>query len=358
MSDPVTNVEIEDVLSSIRRLVSEESKPSDGRPRAAEKLVLTPSQRVSEPADRSAARQDEAPERPEWHAPAHGTGGGEAAPREEPEAELPPFRARRSGADEAGAKDDRDGTETEAAEPSHLAARGELPWAKAADEGEDGAHPASEDRPGSGPMPGPEHAREASPGGDPVNGDSDRPGAQAWQETLPDPAPEEAPAPEAAAEAAPDPLEQPAWEGSEDPEAPADDMPLVEASAESAARLEATIAALEAAVSRRGGDWDTEDSGLEGLAAEPGEAGAPDAWESVYDARTAPGADRADETTNPEEFLATSGTLEIDEEALRDLVAEIVRQELMGELGERITRNVRKLVRREIQRAIASQDFE
>jgi hypothetical protein len=48
----------------------------------------------------------------------------------------------------------------------------------------------------------------------------------------------------------------------------------------------------------------------------------------------------------------------LDEEALRDLVAEIVREELMGTLGERITRNVRKLVRREIHRALTCQDFD
>lgn len=48
----------------------------------------------------------------------------------------------------------------------------------------------------------------------------------------------------------------------------------------------------------------------------------------------------------------------LDEDALRDLVADIVRQELQGALGERITRNVRKLVRREIHRALTSQDFD
>ncbi len=48
----------------------------------------------------------------------------------------------------------------------------------------------------------------------------------------------------------------------------------------------------------------------------------------------------------------------LDEEALRDLVAEIVRKELQGALGERITRNVRKLVRREIHRALASQELD
>ncbi|MCB1342789.1 MAG: hypothetical protein KDK24_17310 [Pseudooceanicola sp.] len=44
----------------------------------------------------------------------------------------------------------------------------------------------------------------------------------------------------------------------------------------------------------------------------------------------------------------------LDEESLRRLVAEIVREELQGPLGERITRNVRKLVRAEIQRALAA----
>jgi hypothetical protein len=48
----------------------------------------------------------------------------------------------------------------------------------------------------------------------------------------------------------------------------------------------------------------------------------------------------------------------IDEEALRDLVSEIVRSELQGALGERITRNVRKLVRREIHRALTAQEME
>lgn len=47
----------------------------------------------------------------------------------------------------------------------------------------------------------------------------------------------------------------------------------------------------------------------------------------------------------------------MDEETLRELVADIVREELQGALGERITRNVRKLVRREIHRALAVQDL-
>ncbi|MGR3549535.1 hypothetical protein [Pseudooceanicola sp.] len=55
-------------------------------------------------------------------------------------------------------------------------------------------------------------------------------------------------------------------------------------------------------------------------------------------------------------LTAEDSTL-LDESMLRDLVSEIVRQELQGALGERITRNVRKLVRREIHRALTAQDM-
>ena len=48
----------------------------------------------------------------------------------------------------------------------------------------------------------------------------------------------------------------------------------------------------------------------------------------------------------------------LDEEALRQMVSDLVREELQGVLGERITRNVRRLVRREIQRAMALRDLE
>src|SRR6056297_2943603 len=58
MSDPVTNVEIEDVLSSIRKLVSVDDRPAkkaddlgEGR---VDKLVLTPSLRVDEGANAAA----------------------------------------------------------------------------------------------------------------------------------------------------------------------------------------------------------------------------------------------------------------------------------------------------------------
>ena len=44
------------------------------------------------------------------------------------------------------------------------------------------------------------------------------------------------------------------------------------------------------------------------------------------------------------------------EAELRALIAEVVRQELQGTLGERITRNVRKLVRREIYRVLGTEE--
>lgn len=53
---------------------------------------------------------------------------------------------------------------------------------------------------------------------------------------------------------------------------------------------------------------------------------------------------------------AAGGQL-VDPDALRAMVGEMIREELQGEMGERITRNVRKLVRREINRVIAEQDI-
>ncbi|MEO3415447.1 hypothetical protein AAFO92_12390 [Roseovarius sp. CAU 1744] len=70
-----------------------------------------------------------------------------------------------------------------------------------------------------------------------------------------------------------------------------------------------------------------------------------------------------DDVLNPDDQAEDATTVAVeeamlDEEALRDMVSDIVRQELQGALGERITRNVRKLVRREIHRALASQELE
>ena len=56
--------------------------------------------------------------------------------------------------------------------------------------------------------------------------------------------------------------------------------------------------------------------------------------------------------------LFDSADVPFDEEMLREIVRDIIREELAGTLGERITRNVRKLVRVEINRALTAREFE
>ncbi len=61
-----------------------------------------------------------------------------------------------------------------------------------------------------------------------------------------------------------------------------------------------------------------------------------------------------------DEFVADEQKLlqqDISEDGLREMVREIIREELQGELGEKITRSVRKLVRAEINRALALHDI-
>ncbi|ADO41511.1 conserved hypothetical protein [Ketogulonicigenium vulgare Y25] len=55
---------------------------------------------------------------------------------------------------------------------------------------------------------------------------------------------------------------------------------------------------------------------------------------------------------------SVSASLTISEDSLRELIAEVLRTELQGELGERITSNVRKLVRREVLRSLNARDNE
>jgi hypothetical protein len=59
------------------------------------------------------------------------------------------------------------------------------------------------------------------------------------------------------------------------------------------------------------------------------------------------------ESEPPEDRTETENDTVIDETMLHQLVAHIVRQELQGELGEKITRNIRKLVRAEVARELA-----
>jgi len=192
--------------------------------------------------------------------------------------------------------------------------------------------------------------------------------------------------------------EKPAQEIGNEPEQVQDDVQV--------SSLENTIAELEAAIGQQDGEWEPdgsefeEDADAEAVLSAPvldlhaETAGIPAVEEDVLILEEVDVIEDAEiedaevilESANPElvDFPAeeiaaravdsaiedavedagtkaedAAGDLRtIDEDVLRDLVGAIVRQELQGALGERITRNVRKLVRREINRVLASQDFE
>ncbi len=138
--------------------------------------------------------------------------------------------------------------------------------------------------------------------------------------------------------------------------------------ADKASALESTIAELEAAIGQQDGDWEPdgsdfeEDAEAEEVMSEPVQDWIDGTAQEVKVETTDASTD--DDATNEAATEKSSSDLfgdeesVIDEEALRDMVSDIVRQELQGALGERITRNVRKLVRREINRVLASQEFE
>ena len=269
MSDPVTNVAIEDVLSSIRRLVSEDARVRPLGLRAepevpeasAGKLVLTPALRVSAPAGDDAG--DDAQ--------------GEAQQDAATEAEL-------SAVDQDHSED----------APTQDAVQGDLSDQLAED---DAHHPAE--------------AEMAQDGDD---------AAMAWEDHLDDArdtAPEDMVS-EAAETHDAWTMSSPAPEGGEamiaDVEDPAASADFVFASSRDAAGYEDATG-----------------------------------QSAAYDA--------ADDGEPAASIFRDEDTI-LDEESLRELVAEIVRQELQGALGERITRNVRKLVRREIHRALTSHELE
>lgn len=154
---------------------------------------------------------------------------------------------------------------------------------------------------------------------------------------------------------------------------------------DSMTKLERMIAELEAAVTDQSDEWEPEGTEVEDLA--PDSAARPmrvaddvqDADEIVPDSTEpseAPVAEQSDDAEDDDhypgetddalleeagdeldDFIQPEG-IALDEAVLREMVTDIVRQELQGALGERITRNVRKLVRREIYRVPNSQEFE
>ncbi len=430
MSDPVTNVEIEDVLSSIRRLVSEDSRPRTARREAAaaDRLVLTPSLRVQNqdpPASETGQGTDSAPVlltnptstgSPDREAEASERltqPFEEAAPSDKPAsllAQMVEQEVARALAEEPDADD------AEADEES--SPRGIADWSQAqVAEPRDAPNVQAPMDLGAFAQPSEAHVvpeEEAVSEIADASGSKSAPPAEA---EVPDQFPATDPALERkikALEALVRGQAEPSSEGSYE-------AALVEDTSAQVLDLnaQATIAA-EAAPEAPSGSaslvQDTqidEEAAADLVAADP----APDAIETVQadvdapaldeaitdtpknvqemprfvrrrtpdvldwedhiptDASASEQTDLADPPVLPEQIVEEIAPPEaqtaqgavgeaadtapiIDEAMLRDMVSDIVREELQGVLGERITRNVRKLVRREIHRVMMTQDFD
>ena len=318
MSDPVSNAEIEDVLSSIRRLVStddrgnespdDEGEPDDAPDAAAplsavadDRLVLTPSLRVDDDAG-SAAGDD----------PSEHDGAGADQPIEfrhtDPDGADKPRQtgAREDEQGDAPVRDDRN-------EPYVLDAAQSATRPAEAPELPSGPSTAAplEDRIAEVEAAVAARDDEWEPDGD--WGDDYSGSAMsaiAWTDYEPEPR--------------------------YDDDEHAEDGP-----AETEAEHQHPEQPDHAAA--------TADPSAERYHERPGEGAAQP---------TGPEADTSGWNDEAPLWSDDSADAVLDEDALRDMVSEIVRQELQGALGERITRNVRKLVRREIHRALNSHDLD
>ncbi len=394
MSEPVTHAEIEDVLSSIRRLVSETGRGAEAAtvrmtPKPATRLVLTPALRVP---DADLARP----------APSH-----QAASRAEPEAVTshPDLVSRapqprvaeleRSASENAPASSAVEPVTPAEAAPRILAARATskppLPSEAAPVATEAPSlteqltfrireHVAAIERRD-------ETGTEAEPSPDDASGDVGEMPRSAALKVEAD-APWQDPAAtlyevalESDAALAAEPLEEKSGAVAESPEPVSDETrPDLRPQFEPSPRVAAVvrrIAELETAGRNDAGlsSGGVPDLNEDEIEAVPASGPSVDTiqWEDHLEAPFADSVEavQADSPLLAEEDAALTQaaaeelTMErlatqedfLDEESLRALVADIVREELQGALGERITRNVRKLVRREIQRALAAQDL-
>ncbi len=376
MSDPVSQAEIEDVLSSIRRLVSEDGRvtppvaPVKESRQAAPRLVLTPSLRVAaEPAQTQEAGPVE--NQPVFEQATAAPAGAVDARQPEGTPENRDAMARDpEGWDPEGWDAEAGGDATEqGAQTSAYQAEME------------GTEPATE----TGPETGPEAGLDLAAVTELAEALQDE-GSDLSSEVGAEAAPWHDPAAtlyEAAASGdAPVREDTAPFEPEEPPQGGV--THAVEDTGESGQRVSSVvqkIAELEAKVARAEGQWEPDGSSSdpyagtnietlewkdhveEALAEDemPLETGAPqgndaDLADAELEARQLAEEAALDETLDAVEGLASDESY-LDEESLRELVADIVRSELQGALGERITRNVRKLVRREIQRALAAQDL-
>jgi hypothetical protein len=335
MSEPLSSHEIEDVLSSIRRLVSEDLRPAPGRlpggdpapaaaaaPPSGGKLLLTPSLRVVADPDPvadagSAPVGAAAPVDPLVLRPAAAAGTPEIAPHPAPKAAAEAgfsgdggeedmlwaapgvldARPDAAGLDVAGLEDDPEPVDEPAAPRGHWSAETvpvpEMDWMQAEadwteDEGDD-------------PLPFVAHPRP---------GLTQDPLARAWADR---------------------------------------------AEADVRAGLQETVTVPPAAPPKRG-DAGGQAAGGVGGGNGSGAGGSGAGGGGTGGGGTGGGGTGGGGTGGPGLFDPEDPM--IDEETLRDIVRDIIREELAGTLGERITRNVRKLVRVEINRALTAREFE
>jgi hypothetical protein len=328
MSEPVSNAEIEDVLSSIRRLVSENAGAARrGDPEAMpEKLVLTPAFRVDEGEDQ--------PEAPRAHdgevVTFDGAGRTEGGPEAVEEAVAAVVEDDALEAVVAAPEMDEATVAPNAPEQADDSQKSALERRIAELEAVI-ARSASDFEPdGSEEELAPERAmfRDGHDAGDAeavsqVTDEADAPHAEAEAEVAPD-------APRAE-ETADD-------EGQATDAQPADSWQMAEPMAKPVENEGvAAFRTIEEAFEIPDAPHADADADAEAAVA--------DAWEDV---------EAGDATDDDDE---EAGAV-LDEDALREMVARMVREELQGSVGERITHNVRRMVRREIARALALKDFE
>ena len=338
MSEPVIDTEIEDVLSSIRRLVSEETgvqpRPEPVRkPLHEERLVLTPALRVSEVVavvpQETVVSQDSAdvsiePEKLHLADP--------ETPWSDPDTTL--YEAAEILGDESGGdQDDPDASDLDALLE-------ELQTVDPDSEADDQSADYGDDTQDVAAVPAEQQPAE-------MGRAQDQPDS-----------------------AEPDPKQDDDHIDHSPKAAAHDDL----------SPLSAKIAALETAIGETQDQWEPDGQAGDDYAGttvqtlawmDHDDAEEPEQHIHIADTPTATDDTGPDPQTSGAgvtlerdfsddadlDFLGSEDTV-MDEESLRELVADIVRQELQGALGERITRNVRKLVRREIHRALTTQELD
>ncbi|MAM61437.1 hypothetical protein [Maritimibacter sp. UBA3975] len=323
MSEPVTNAEIEDVLSAVRRLVSETGAPrrEERASEMASKLVLTPAFRV----DTAPAAEPEVAPVPE-------------APMEEDVPETRDFSVETLVHDAVETSDtpDTDAKQTPTPDDSHP---DPLNAALAALSGETTTHEAPEQEPVADTVAPQEDVAGITESLEDRIAELEAvvtsPASEDWE---PDGS-EEPDTPKTVLFRHTSPFDRPAAAESE-----------ADALAEEASEAEDHFDDLSAASEAT--DWeDVEDENI--------------AFSSESETlETEDNTLYADADYNdPDVAAGLSGDespddMVIDEDMLREIVGRLVREELQGTMGERITRNLRRMVRREIARAMALKDFD